>query len=386
MATKTVVCAECGAPAAPGRFACAECGALLAAVAAAPRGWGRPTKPSAVDPGAKASPRRKRASTGSRAMPDGAAPGTPTDDAPRATPAAATVPVDPETLAVPGWFSDDASSGGSEWGDGWEEASPSGASNGTSLVAGDPVDVADSRRRLEPDAPAWQPPSSVEPSWPTSPFDPAVRETPPSVAWPAPSWPPDSWSPAPPTAAVQPALPRTPAGSYLPPSAVLDGLDGPVASVATTKRPGSMLQGRLREMVGPVELAADGPRTVILAGAGFAALGFLLPWSNVLAGSGLIGGYFSQWGVAGPGHWIALALLAALAASAAGGARTLRWPVGTAALVCASLLVGLAWPYLFGVLGRSVGVWVVLVGVVLLAAGGVLDRLARHDAEPSVVQ
>ncbi|MBA2720310.1 MAG: hypothetical protein H0U52_13885, partial [Chloroflexi bacterium] len=37
MATKTVVCPECGSPAAPGRYACAECGALLAAVAVTPR-------------------------------------------------------------------------------------------------------------------------------------------------------------------------------------------------------------------------------------------------------------------------------------------------------------------------------------------------------------
>jgi DNA-directed RNA polymerase subunit RPC12/RpoP len=37
MATKTVVCPECGSPAAPGRYACAECGALLASVALMPR-------------------------------------------------------------------------------------------------------------------------------------------------------------------------------------------------------------------------------------------------------------------------------------------------------------------------------------------------------------
>jgi hypothetical protein len=35
------------------------------------------------------------------------------------------------------------------------------------------------------------------------------------------------------------------------------------------------------------------------------------------------------------------------------------------------------WPYLFGFLGRSVGVWVVLAGAVLLVAGGLLDRRDR---------
>src|SRR5438876_2270371 len=35
MATKTIVCPECQAPAAPGRYACEQCGALLASLALA---------------------------------------------------------------------------------------------------------------------------------------------------------------------------------------------------------------------------------------------------------------------------------------------------------------------------------------------------------------
>src|SRR5215207_1372679 len=37
MATKTVVCPECGSPAARGRYSCSECGALLASVGMQPR-------------------------------------------------------------------------------------------------------------------------------------------------------------------------------------------------------------------------------------------------------------------------------------------------------------------------------------------------------------
>ena len=39
MATRTIVCPECNASSAPGRYACAQCGALLASVAVTPRAW-----------------------------------------------------------------------------------------------------------------------------------------------------------------------------------------------------------------------------------------------------------------------------------------------------------------------------------------------------------
>ena len=66
------------------------------------------------------------------------------------------------------------------------------------------------------------------------------------------------------------------------------------------------------------------PRHLIAAGSAIAALGFLLPWASVLAGTGLGGTYWTRWGLAGPGHWlIVLALLGlvgvAVAADVAGG-------------------------------------------------------------------
>ena len=197
-----------------------------------------------------------------------------------------------------------------------------------------------------------------------------------------------AWPPAGAAEPLPPPLPRTPAGAWLPPSAVLDGLDVAVVAAPAAKKAGTggVRSFRLPSMTDSLAIPADGPRGVIVAGATVAAVGFLLPWANVLAGAGLIGGYFTQWGLAGPGHWIVLVGLAVLAIAAGSGPRTASWPVGLAGVAAATLLVGLTWPYLFGVLGRSVGVWVVLVGAVVLLLGSALDRLARHDSEPPAVQ
>src|SRR5437879_3686687 len=50
MATNTIVCPECQAPATPGRYACVRCGALIASIGMVPRadGEGRSTERAAV--------------------------------------------------------------------------------------------------------------------------------------------------------------------------------------------------------------------------------------------------------------------------------------------------------------------------------------------------
>lgn len=142
---------------------------------------------------------------------------------------------------------------------------------------------------------------------------------------------------------------------------------------------------KARGLLGSIDLAEDTTRAVIAVGAAIAAIGFLLPWAGVLAGAGLLGGYFTQWGLAGPGHWISLTFLVATVGVALAGPPTARWPVGLGAIVLAALLVGMLWPYLFGYLGRSIGIWVVLAGAIVLAVGGVLDRLGRHDPDGPAV-
>ena len=114
------------------------------------------------------------------------------------------------------------------------------------------------------------------------------------------------------------------------------------------------------------------------AGAGLSALGLLLPWVNTLPGANPLAGYLDRWGIAGPGLWLVFAGLLALTAIAGSSGRTASWPVGLPAVATAAFLLGLGF-------GRSMGIWVVLVGAAVLAVGGLLDRRGRHDGGDATV-
>ena len=95
----------------------------------------------------------------------------------------------------------------------------------------------------------------------------------------------------------------------------------------------------LAETLGSLGIADDVPRHLIAAGSAIAALGFLLPWASVLAGSGLGGTYWTRWGLAGPGHWVivlALLGLVGLAVASGRGGRLARVPIGPIAVVAAA--------------------------------------------------
>ncbi|HUQ78248.1 MAG TPA: hypothetical protein VM427_05185 [Patescibacteria group bacterium] len=335
MATNTVVCRECGAPAVPGRYACAECGSLLAAVTAGARTWGSGSRLEATPVGQREpdlqlepepEPEPRSAASGPEAAPDPS----------------------PELEARP------------------DLTVPGGSFAGADLEA---AAVADHGEPGDP-SPSVLTTPSPPPTWPFG-GDRGIDPVP---------------------------TPRIPAGAYLPPSAVLDALDPPAANgMAAGGAPGSSRAATpdvspqptpgvtVRRLRGSFDLAGDTTRAVIAIGAAIGAIGFLLPWANVLAGAGLLGGYFTQWGLAGPGHWIALTLLVALVGVALAGPATARWPVGLGVVSLAALLAGMLWPYLFGFLGRSIGIWVVLAGAIVLAVGGVLDRLDRHDPDRPAV-
>lgn len=122
---------------------------------------------------------------------------------------------------------------------------------------------------------------------------------------------------------------------------------------------------------------------IVAVGAVIAGVGFLLPWAAIVIGSGRIGGFFDQWGLAGPGHALLLLVVVALGGAASQARRLPAWArPGLPAAIVGGLLGGLAWPYLVGSLDARIGVFVTLVGAIVLIAGGVLDLwIARHAEE-----
>ena len=390
MATRTVVCPECDVPLSPGRFACSSCGALVAAVATVSRPFTQPESsvqsilaPVAPDEAAAPAARPMVA-----AVADVEAP-TPPRKAKSAGPGRRS------KLAplVAKLEADDAA-------DQPEPKQPLEAQRPeetmqppVSWVLAQPAPA----RPASPSAPAVSPAAvsaAPEPTWPAS-LPPAPPASPPSEpSWPEhPTWPPQRTIDAI-AAPVDESPPRVPAGAYLPPSAVLPPAESlplpgtkpaePPEDTNAPGRDGSLLGNlrlRLGEGAGPLGLPADGPTQVVVLGAGVAGLGFLLPWADIVLGTSSMGSYLDQWGLAGPGHVLVLALVAGLAGLALLAERLPRWVrLGMPSIALAFLLAGLVWPYLVGPYNASIGVYVVAVGALVMIAGGLLDRIATRHA------
>jgi hypothetical protein len=381
MATKTVVCPECGAEAVPGRFACADCGALVAAVGAVPLRW-RPSEDvesedadgangvgTGLEPGYEApvAPSEPAEPVESVAEVVAEPAPAPDDDAPlAAAESAQIVPDAPSVLGIVEPAVDDDDDEDDDYEDDLDE--PAAFDESAPLAAA---------------SAAVAPPPAADQS-------PAAA----LVAAAAPAWPPEGAD----RPLSRPA-PRTPAGAYLSPSptatvpassssaaaaAAAVGSAAPRAAAAGPAEPAAEGTPRasLSETLDAFGITEDVPRRLIGAGAAISGLGFLLPWASVLAGNGLGGSYWTRWGLAGPGHWIIVAALVALVLLALGGRsdRFRRVPVGPIAIVLAGLLIGVLWPYVFGGFDRFVGIWLVLAGTIVLGVGGILD-VRRHDSE-----
>jgi hypothetical protein len=407
MATKTVVCPECGSPSEPGRYACSVCGALLASVALTARAWTGDTDADQAD--AAGGMPNSAPEPADDTLDD-------TTDAPAPAPAAILVPdtesIEPAEVAPAGVDADDAPlAATSADSAAFDEDAPLQASAASAVGAATPEPPPASLPSVlhdpEGDDDAVPGLGAADPA-----MDLADRPAPGGERVPAeqPTWPtaPDR------EPVIEPRF-RTPAGAYLMPSAVLPPADtglpsrpfaaatppaatpaAAVAAMPASPAPGasaiaaasgwaSRLSAALADGSAGIRVTGDGARRAVAVGAGFIALGILLPWVNGLPGAGPVAGYLDRWGMAGPGVWLVFLVLAALATVAASSGRAAAWPVGLPGIVAAAFVFGLVWPYIVGGFGRSIGIWVVLVGAAVLLVGGLLDMRPRHDpGEPPV--
>lgn len=336
MATKTVVCPECASPLTPGRFACSSCGALVASVASSARTF------STVDPELARMP--------------------------------VTMAPPPPPAVPPVEVAADETDAGEPTDDGhWVDEAPGESAAESVSARADAPDLRDDVVPAvgadgHPPAPA-APAVAVEPAWPQQPAPPA---------------------PGAPNMPVPSVLTPIPAGPILPPSAILPPAETlPVPARGATDEPsrnGADPASGPRAFLSDAlsELPVEAPSGAVALGSGIAAFGFLLPWAQIVIGSQRVGGgYFDQWGLAGPGHLFVFLLLIGLAAAGLAAERLPRWArPGLAAVGMACLLAGLVWPYLFGAFDTSIGVYVVVAGAVALAVGGMLDRLMSRHVEP----
>jgi hypothetical protein len=173
---------------------------------------------------------------------------------------------------------------------------------------------------------------------------------------------------------VTPAGPPAPARAWVGFTPDQVATDTPVAAGAAETAPAAKTsvdaRARFAEFVG----------WLFVAGAAFSAVGFLLPWGQVMIGSSGVG-YFDRWGLAGPAHvLLVLGLLVVLALALVRNDVPVWIRTGLTGLGLGALLFGLVWPYLIGPLGSGPGALIVAVGSAALAVSGILALVAdRHE-------
>ncbi len=136
-----------------------------------------------------------------------------------------------------------------------------------------------------------------------------------------------------------------------------------------------------------VEAPTELPGWLAIAGSAVAAVSFLMPWSR----DGVIGavgsGYFDRWGLANAGYLpLVVAALALIALNGIPNPLAAWIRAGLAPLVVGSILLGLDWAYQTRPYSDGLGVTLLLVGSLVLVAGGLVGlRSSRHQAGPPIV-
>ena len=395
MTTQTIVCTACSADVPYGRLSCPACGELLASVAGARRAGGKTSR--------AAKPR-----TTAPAVAEDLGPAAGEDPAPAAAKdlqatrdLEAELPWAAADAHGPGWAADDEGAADHDVDDRIDADDPdddladdddgadlNGLARGTSTTHGEsgPATWAVGGGLTGSVTPRYMPRpvprSSEAPDVTGATMAPASADHVPFVA-PPPA--PGAW--VPPLPAIAPAGPPAPARTWIgqtaPPAAYVDqapgasnALVGPSAAPVAAGRP-SVDVARISEFAGWLSVA----------GAAFAAVGFLLPWARVVIGANGLS-YVDRWGLAGQNHvLVVLGVLTLLVLGLVGNPVPVWVRAGIGGLGLGPLLLGLVWPYLFvGALGSGPGIPIVAVGAVALIVSGVLAIVAdRHGtAAPGV--
>jgi len=164
--------------------------------------------------------------------------------------------------------------------------------------------------------------------------------------------------------------------------AILD----PAARAAAGLGPGRVDRGSAPTGVSmladlPFAAPSDAGGKVVAIGAWVAAIGFLLPWSNLVIGAEGAGGYINSWGLATITHLPVLLFALAVGLVMILPRRPAPWLTGgMLPVVLGGLLLGLAWPYLVGGLGGQVGLFVeALAAIAMIVGGGLRLAPGRND-------
>lgn len=189
------------------------------------------------------------------------------------------------------------------------------------------------------------------------------------------------------SAAERPPIDRPIPGAYLPPSAVFSPPGAAPPTAASPGAPGpsapSPAANSVPGLAPPSALAlrALGHSAVswlLVSGSIVAVVAFLLPWSpNGVIGSPGDPGYLGRWGLANGAYLLVMA--ASFACLAAQVLETRLPPLvrdGVLPLVLGGFLLGFGWTYVAGPFGADLGVQAILLGGLLLVAGGVLGLRA----------
>jgi hypothetical protein len=127
---------------------------------------------------------------------------------------------------------------------------------------------------------------------------------------------------------------------------------------------------------------------LVVAGGVVAGLSFLLPWADRVIGSGSFDeSYIGHWGLANAPNIILM--LASFAIAWLAIAPMERWAwlrTGALPIIFGGLLIGVAWPYTLGPFGPRFGLWIAVIGGVLLLVGGLwglYEGLGDHGDEPA---